>query len=534
MGIFLNPGKKAFAEAVRSEIYVDKTGLIQYTNKVLGTTQKCICVSRPRRFGKSIAADMLAAYYGIGCDANDLFQNYSIAKHADYKKHLNNYHVICVDMNSFLYRRDKTTGKAVTPLQAVGLFHTEIIRELKLQFPQSVLEECSDLPAVLAQINEDSGEQFIIIIDEWDSLFREAKQEIEAQEAYMELLRGLFKNAASRKFLKLAYMTGILPIKKYGTESALNNFREFTMIHPGPLSAYVGFTEEEVADLCRRYTMDFEEAKNWYDGYSFQKIAHIYNPNAVVNAMLDGEFQNYWSRTETYESLKNYISMNFDGLKDVIIQLLAGCRCMIDIETFENDMVHFQSKDDVMTVLIHLGYLAYDSAKREVYIPNEEVRSAFVRAIKKCEWNYVIQAIEASDQLLQATWRKDEEAVAKAIDQVHLEHASILKNNDENSLSCVISLAYYHAVNEYHIFREMPAGKGYADLIFLPRRHSDKPAMIVELKHNQSAGHALRQIEEQQYAKALTMYQGELLFVGINYDKKSKTHQCLIQSIQKN
>lgn len=407
MGIYLNPGKEGFESAVHSRIYIDKTGLIEYTNSVLGTEQRYICISRPRRFGKSIAAEMLVSYYDKSCDSQELFQNFKIASTPDYKKHLNQYYVIHVDMNALRHKRDKETREEITAKQTVDLFHLLLIEELREVFSEAVAEDEVDLPTALAKINEVTGARFIIIIDEWDTIFREDKLDEKAQQSYITLLRGLFKDAPSKRFIELAYLTGILPIKKYGTESALNNFDEFTMTNPRTLTEYVGFTKEEVEGLCIKYQMDYEKTKYWYDGYCFRREKHVYNPNSVVKAMLDGEYGNYWTGTETYESLKSYIVMNYDGLKDAIIEMLAGGRCKIDTNTFENDMVNFHSKDDVLTVLVHLGYLAYDIDAEEVYIPNEEVRGAFVRAIKKSDWNHVIKAITASEELLKATWGKD-------------------------------------------------------------------------------------------------------------------------------
>lgn len=531
MGVYLNPGNEGFKEAIRSEIYVDKSMLIAYTNKVMDTTQKTMCISRPRRFGKSMAAEMITAYYGKGCDSRSLFENLKIANTLEFEEHLNQYYVIHVDMNTFRHKRVAGSREKISAMDAIDLFHMEVIKELREEFGDCVEETAVDLPTVLVNIHEHTGEKFIIIVDEWDTIFREDKQDVKAQEAYIDLLRGLFKDSTSKKFLKLAYITGILPIKKYGTQSALNNFKEFTMINAGQLSEYVGFTEDEVFELCKQYNMNFVEAKRWYDGYSFRKIHHVYSPNSVVNAMLDGEYDNYWTRTETYESLKSYISMNYDGLQDAIVQMIAGGRCKVNPGKFQNDMTSFESKDDILTLLIHLGYLAYNQDQKEVYIPNEEVRSEFKNAIEDTGWDSVIQAIKASDNLLKATWQKDSEKVALGIEKVHMENTSILSYNDENSLSCVISLAYYNAINEYILVREMPAGKGYADVVFLPRKHSDKPAMIVELKYGKSVDGAIEQIKEKQYFKGLEEYKGSLLLVGINYDKEKKTHQCSIEEM---
>lgn len=525
MGIYCNPGNEGFKSALRSKIYIDKTGLLEYTNSVLDTEQRYMCISRPRRFGKSIAAEMMVAYYDKSCDSKELFQGLKIAESADFTEHLNQYDVLHIDINYF-------RGQSATAIETVENMQRFVIEELRENYPDGVSDDDCKLPVVLTKINNKYGAKFVIIIDEWDAIFRENRNDENAQKEYITLLRGLFKDAPSKKFLKLGYLTGILPIKKYGTESALNNFDEFTMVEADMLAEYVGFTEEEVIALYEEYGMDFEEAKRWYDGYHLAKDLYIYNPKSVVDSVRRKRIGNYWTSTETYESLKYYISMNFDGLKDAIIEMLAGGRCKVDTNTFENDMVSFQSKDDVLTVLIHLGYLAYDAETEEAAVPNEEVRAAFVRAIKKSNWKYVIDAISASDELLQATWRGDGEIVAEGIDKVHAAYTSILNYNNENALSCVISLAYYNAINEYTMVRELPTGKGYADVVFVPRKGSDKPAMVVELKWNQSADGAIAQIKEKQYVQALHEYQGNLLLVGVNYDKDSKKHECMIERME--
>ena len=246
--------------------------------------------------------------------------------------------------------------------------------------------ECS-LPETLSHINDRSGVKFIIIIDEWDCLFREEKLDTKLQEMYINLLRGLFKGNMADRFISLAYITGILPVKKYGVESALNNFREYTMINPGRMSQYIGFTENEVKDLSNRYNMDFDDAKRWYDGYILARDIHIYNPQSVVEAMLEGEYHSYWSGTESYSSLKQYIEMNFDGLRDDVVAMLAGEHRKINTASFENDMTSFKNKDDVLMLLIHLGYLGYDAIEMKVFTPNYEIRQRFVTATTKAIWN---------------------------------------------------------------------------------------------------------------------------------------------------
>lgn len=526
MGVYLNPGNDAFRESQNSEIYVDKSMLIAYTNKVLETEQKYICVSRPRRFGKSMAAKMLAAYYDKSCDSRKMFQTLRIASDPSFERQINQSSVLYLDISWFRATAENG-GKAVDILQK------ETICELRSFFPEYVSDSDTSLPLVLANINNGTGEKFVIIIDEWDCLFREDKFDEKAQQAYIGLLRGLFKSGPSNKFIKLAYLTGILPIKKYGSQSALNNFKEFTMVNPGVLAEYAGFTEHEVRKLCEQYHMDFEEAKHWYDGYYFSQTGSIYSPRSVVEAMLCNEFGNYWTGTETYEALKMYIDMDFDGLKDAILLMLGGSRCKINPQKFQNDMTSVKSRDDVITLLIHLGYLAYDAKKQEAFIPNQEVSDEFEIAIEDGGWGEIANALKTSDNLLNATIRGDADMVAETLNKVHDANTSVLAYNNELSLSCAITIAYYSARKDYTLIREFPTGKGFADIVFLPRRQSDKPAMIIELKWDQQAEGAISQIKKRNYTGALKEYGGNILLVGISYHKKNKTHRCVIETFQK-
>ena len=522
MGIYLNPGSEGFYESIASEIYVDKTGLIGYTNQVLRTKQKFICVSRPRRFGKSMAAEMLAAYYQRGIDSRELFEGLAISREESYEVHRNQYNVICLNMQDFLSRVHD-----VRKMQE--LVEKAVLRDLLREYPNVDYLERTNLVEVLQDIFENVKIPFIFIIDEWDCIFRENKENAEAQKIYLDFLRNLLKD---KRYVGLAYMTGILPIKKYGSHSALNMFDEFSMTNPGRLAEYVGFTENEVKELCRRYDMDFEETKRWYDGYSFENVEHVYSPRSVVSAMLSGIYDSYWNKTETFEALRDYIVMNYDGLKDTIIELLAGNDKKINTSKFTNDMTTFQSADDVLTLLIHLGYLGYRYQTKEVFIPNSEVASEFYNAVEDAGWQEVVKAVKKSDELLRATWNKEAEAVASGLENAHFE-TSILTYNDENALSCVISLAYYSARAYYTEKRELPAGKGFADIIYLPRKgNEDKPAMVVELKYDKSAEGAIFQIRERKYVKALDGYQGQVLLIGVNYDKKSKMHECVIEEMR--
>ena len=403
MGIYLNPGNEQFTVSVNSELYVDKTELINYTNSRIGKDRPLICSSRPRRFGKTMAVTMLAAYYSKGCNSEKLFTDFKISHNESYKYHLNKYNVIFLDIQ-WMYGNALEEMKRDSSIEVVGYIQVQVIAELKKEYPECLQSTDVSLPAVLANINARTREQFIIIIDEWDCLFREDKNNEKLQKEYINLLRGLFKGTPSGAFLKLAYITGILPIKKYGTQSALNNFREHTMVSPRQMAEYTGFTELEVKEICKAHDMSFKEMQRWYDGYFFNTIGHVYSPNSVIEAVDSREFGNYWSRTETYESLMTYIAMDFDGLRQLIVDMLGGQRCMVDVESFQNDITSFYSADDVITLLIHMGYLAYDNKTKQVFIPNEEVRSVFLRAIKNDGWNEVIKAIDESETLLKATF----------------------------------------------------------------------------------------------------------------------------------
>ena len=506
MGVYLNPGNDNFEMVCRSEIYVDKTELIQHTNQMIGTQQRFICISRPRRLGKSMAAYMLAAYYGKDCDSSELFAPYKIAGDKDYEKHLNRYNVIMLNIQDFLSIKP-------TVDEMIAFLQKRVIAELRRTYPGVIEEDECFLSLALEDLYSETKEGFIFIIDEWDCILRDKRYDADDQKKYLDFIRNLLKDKA---YVSLAYMTGILPIKKYGTHSALNMFAEYSMTSPRVFAEYIGFTEKEVKDLCKKYGVDYTMMESWYDGYTFPGIAHIYNPKSVVDAIIFREFASYWTQTETYEALKIYIDLNYDGLKDAIVKMLAGEHVSINTERFQNDMTTFSNKDDVLTLLVHLGYLAFDRKSSAVFIPNAEIRGEFRNAIMGEQWKDVIAALEQSDRLLSATWDGNSETVAEILDVVHSENTSILTYNDENSLSCVISLAYYNAMKEYMKVREFPTGKGFADIVYLPKKHSDKPAMIVELKYNRSAEGAIAQIKEKKYVESLKEYQGNLLLVGIN------------------
>lgn len=387
----------------------------------------------------------------------------------------------------------------------------------------------------MSEIYTVTGNKFIVIIDEWDILIRDEANNRDEQENYINFLRGMFKGTEPTRFISLAYLTGILPIKKMKTQSALNNFDEFTMLDAGALASYIGFTELEVEKLCDKYQKDFAEVKRWYDGYMLEN-QQVYNPKAVVSVMLRGNFQSYWSQTGTYEVVVPLINMDFDGLKQAIIEMVSGSTVEVDTGTFQNDTVSFSSRDDVITYLIHLGYLAYDQRKQCAFISNEEIRQELLAAAKKTKWNELQEFEYQSEQLLEATLDREETLVADYIEQIHMEYASAIQYHNENSLSSVLTIAYLSAMKYYFKpIRELPTGRGFSDFVFIPKEEYrvDYPALVVELKWNKSAHTELQQIKDKKYPESLLQYTGNILLVGINYDKKSKAHECVIEEYKR-
>ena len=528
MGRFVNPDNSAFQVALNSKIYIDKTGLIACMNDVLDSTDGYICNSRPRRFGKSYAANMLAAYYSKGADSEEMFFDLEIGKTEDFKKHLNKYDVIHIDVQWFLTNCEEAEN-------VVAYITRIVLDELREIYPEILSEDVRSLPDGLSRVKDKTGQKFIIIIDEWDVLIRDESANKKVQDEYIRFLRSMFKGTEPTKYIQLAYLTGILPIKKERTQSALNNFREYSMLNAGPLASYIGFTEEEVKELCEEYKKDFSEVKRWYDGYQLGKY-HVYNPNAVVNLMTDGNFQSYWSGTASYDSIVPLINMDFDGLKTAIIEMLSGAEVKVNTATFKNDTLNIKSRDDVLTYMIHLGYFGYNQKLKTAFVPNEEIRQELTAAVESRGWNEMLAFQQDSEHLLDATLDMDGMAVAAQIGKIHNEYVSVIQYHNENSLSSVLTLAYLSAMQYYFKpIRELTTGRGFADFVFIPKPEysASYPAMVVELKWNKDSATALQQIKDKQYPESILNYTGDILLVGINYDKGTKEHQCMIEKYEK-
>ncbi len=524
MGLFVNPSEALLRMGVRSRIYVDKSMLIHELNQLLNTEERFVCVSRARRFGKSMAGAMIAAYYSKLANSRPIFEKLKIAKTPDFETYLNQFNVIHIDVNACY--SSSTRNEDIVPL-----FTANVREELQEQYPNCGIKDTDNLDKCIQRIYSKTGEQFVLILDEYDVLVRE-KVNATIFNSYLAFLNAMFKNANLSPAFALVYLTGILPIVRDKNQSKLNIFREYTMVNSRQLTEFVGFTQEETEALCDACDMDVDECRRWYEGYHMGEY-HIYNPNSVVQAMNDREYGGYWTQTGSYDALKQYILMNFDGIRDDVMNMIAGGKVKVDTSGYLNTMTDFRHKDDVFTYLIHLGYLAYDRKTECCYIPNREIRQQWILSIRdEADYAKAFAIVKHSEDLLDLTIQGDENAVAKAIDDAHTELVSNLQYNNEGCFQSVIRFAYFYANTRYTVISELPAGKGYADIAFIPYI-PNTPAMIVELKRNSSTETALSQIENNNYFKALEHYQGDLLFVGVNYDEKTKEHTCEIKRFVK-
>ena len=540
--------------AINSEIFVDKTEMIGYLNTVINTQQRFVSVSRPRRFGKTMAADMISAYYDREADSRDLFEKRKLAGYADIRtweknlrwdEYLGKFDVIRLVMTDFI-----KDGCNIS--ESLNKLSSRVLDELSEAYPQ-VRYDAADLVYSLDKFYRFSGIQFVIVIDEWDAVFRILKDDIKSQTKYLDFLRDWLKD---KSYIALAYMTGILPIKKYGKHSALNMFDEYSMMSPMQLAPYTGFTEDEVLNGCKKYGRDFDRIKDWYDGYEVSDIIPpdpdhmllrsagnspeperyaLYSPFSVVKALQTGYIRNYWNKTETYEALAEYIRKDYDGLKDAVALLMDGGRLVIDTSTYQNDMTTFHGRDDVLSLLIHLGYLGYDDETSEVFIPNREILDEFKTSTKSNEWADTFRSFELSQEILKATWNRNADKVAALLEKAHNQAAN-KTYHDEAALNYAVQLAYFAARKYYTMIPELDSGKGYADIAYLPSpKYPDKPALVVELKYNKTADTALEQIRRQEYPDRLMHYKGNMLLVAIDYDRdvmntdaEFKHHKCRI------
>ena len=526
MGRFLNRDNQKYAKFAKTKYFVDKTGMI---NRLLekDDDEKFLCCSRPRRFGKSITAHMLVAYFSRGADSKNLFEPLKCEKDEAFLKNLNRYDTIFMDIQAQFV---EAASQEINPNHYI---RQNILEELKMEYPDLVNNEMA-VSTALSVIHAATGSEFVIIFDEWDYPIRELAENSRERLDYIEFLRMMFKNAEAQDYVRLAYLTGILPMVRAKGQSAVNNFDEYTMIDARDLGGDIGFVEEEVQELCERYGLSADEMKRWYDGYNLGG-EEVYNPLSVVRAVESGKFRQYWTETGTYEDIQSLIEYDFDGLREAIIQMLSGSRIPVSVYGCRNDMYTFHNKDQIITTLIHLGYFAYDADTEEAYVPNKEIREIFYRYMENNQNDSLSAFLKYSREALKAVLGFEQERVAELMQKVHNDFVSSIEYNDENSLSCTVMITLLASFLYYQKpIREYPGGKGFADLVYLPLPQCpQRPVIVVELKWNQSAETAIAQIREKQYPDSLKEYYGEILLVGISYEKKTKEHACVIECVER-
>ncbi|MCR5454819.1 MAG: ATP-binding protein [Bacteroidales bacterium] len=525
MGLYLNPNSELLKESMQTEIYVDKSLIIRELNRCVKTEFKFLCISRPRRFGKSMASHLISSYYGKTTDALPLFEKLKIYKDESFNKHFGKYNVIKLDING-MYRTVRNK------INLVEEINQDVVEEMIEQFPDVNIPENSTIAKAMQKVFAKTGEQFVVIMDEYDVLIREEVDD-NIFLPYLEFLNGLFKNSILKPAIAMAYLTGILPIIRDKVESKLNEFREITILNANRFAEFTGFTKDEVKELCQRYSMDYGECLHWYDGYRLTKDVSVCNPKAVVAAMMDNEFANHWSNTGSYENIKDYIEYDFDGIRQDVETMLGGGRIRVNVLSFLNTKKCFKNKDDVFTYLIHLGYLTYDKDTKECYIPNYEVREQWFLALRDNK-NYapVMKMINESEKLLEETINGNSEYVAAALKEAHSRQTNPFTYNDERTFQSAIGLAFFAANNYYTVIKELPSGDGYADLAFVPI-DSNRPALIIELKSSTSTAQgAIDQIKKKNYKQVLRNYAGNMILIGIKYYPNTHEHECVIERME--
>ncbi len=517
MAIYLNTNTplENYKKLFKSTYFVDKSRIIESINERINTSDGYICITRPRRFGKSSIADMLGAYYSCGVNSKPIFDKLNISVAPSYEEHLNQYNVIMISFNEICEKGDDYASY-------IGMIRENIKKDIVNKYPHIKEEEYFNISSMLRA----TGDKFIFIIDEWDYIFNN-NLFIEHQNDFLEFVRNLLKD---QPYVALVYMTGVLPIKKYSSGSALNMFDEFTFLKDRSFGEYFGFTEKEVKKLCEKNgRLHFEELESWYNGYMTPLGIKVYNPRSVVKALQNSYCESYWTNTGAMDEVAEYLKYNTLEIRDDVIEMVAGGEIDITIkEEFRAGQEPPKNKKEIYSAMIILGFLSYYDGYLK--IPNKELMFEFEKALEDKSFGYVSNIIENSRKMLKATVNQDTQVVEQILHDIHNSEIPILQYNDENSLSCVLTLAYLSARDTYRIEREEKTGKGYADFTFYPRRKND-PAFIVELKKDELPEVALEQIKEKEYVEKLKKENTahKVLAVAICYDSKSKEHHCKIE-----
>ncbi|MDE7415653.1 MAG: ATP-binding protein [Lachnospiraceae bacterium] len=505
-----------FNMLTHDEFFVDKSGILEKMNTRINTMNRYICITKPRRFGKTSMLNMLGAYYCKAYDSRELFDGLNGSKCKTYTTHLNKYNVINLCLNTL-----PETGETYNDY--ISLIKKSIKSDIMETYPDMKIEDFYTIPDILTATKE----QFIFIIDEWDYIFSHNLFP-ESHGKFLEFLRNLLKD---RSYVALTYMTGVLPIKKYSTGSALNMFDEYTMLNDFFFEEYFGFLESEVEELCQRQNkVPLDAIRDWYNGYQTSFGTRIYNPRSVVLALINGHCRSYWTRMGKMDEVLFFLKYNIGDVREDVVKMVNNIPVRIDIEEeYSAGQENPQNREEIYSAMIIYGLLSYRDG--ELRIPNKELMIEFEKALKDNDFGYVSELVRNSNEVLNATLDKKADAVASYLHNIHNSELPILKYNDENSLSCVVTLAYLSARNKYKIVREEKSGKGYADFIFYPRQNH-LPGIILELKADATPAAAIAQIKEKEYSEKLRKEDVTyILAVGISYDADKKEHQCAIEEL---
>lgn len=537
MGMFLNSIMPfdAYRLTVSGKYFVDKSALLEELIPAIGTEDRFFCITRPRRFGKSVMANMIGAFFGKAADARDIFEKLNIASSENFAKHLNQHQVIYIDFSKL--PRDCTSYQ-----QYIDRIQNGINADLARAYPDISIEISNAVWDTLTDIYQNTGDKFVFVFDEWDAVFHMSFVTRKEQADYLLFLKSLLKGSV---YAELVYMTGILPIAKYSDGSELNMFKEYNMSARARFSEYFGFLDTEadrLFDIYMQTTLNprisRDDLRIWYDGYHTKAGSSIYNPRSVVCALTDNELANYWTSSGTYDSVFGYIRDNISDIQDDLVLMFAGESIPCDIQEYAATSLQLETKDEIYSAMTVYGLLTFKDGM--VSIPNKELMDSYAAMMKKEKsLGYIYNLANASKKMLSAILSGDTETMAEILEYAHNTESPVFSYNSEIELAAVVNLVYLAAGDRYRVEREDKAGKGYVDFIFYPVLRS-ADAVILELKADDTPEAAIQQIKDKKYAHRFQgklgespKYTGRILAVGISYDRKTKKHSCKIEILLK-
>lgn len=541
MGTYLNsitPYTLYKSESL-SPYFVDKTLMLRELFPYVSAGNRHICITRPRRFGKTIMANMISSFFQKASDSSDVFDSLAISQVDDYRRYKNQYNVIRIDFSKMPRNCDSYT-------QYIERIEALLIEDVKEAFPQVKINEADAVGDILESVFVQCGEKFIFVLDEWDFIFhRDFINEID-KEKYVAFLSNLLKD---RPYVVLSYMTGILPIAKYSSGSELNMFAEFTMVNSSMFGEYFGFTDDEVDDLYRRYIVESDRQhkeksvtrkglRDWYNGYYTKSGERVYNPRSVVFALQFNNLANYWTSSGPYDEIYYYIRNNISDVRDDLALMISGESVTAKIQEYAATSMNLSTRDEIYSAMVVYGFLSYLNGK--VCIPNRELMEKFDELLVKNEsLGYVYRLAKESEKMLKATLAGDTLTMERILEFAHNTEVPLLSYNHETELSAIVNLVYLAARDSYRVEREDKAGKGYVDFIFYPY-DTTADCIILELKVDHTPDEAIAQIIDKKYALKFMpklagqkIYTGRILAVGIGYWKESKKHSCKVEEILK-